>query len=284
MRISESWRLAKHRNRNSKQKSSTRHAAEKEVSARRADFAHGQRLAKRASSPEVVLRLMRRDLSSPGRRMDVLGVTPVDWIRFLHRLTQSRGARRCASWWRNWLVGLDTKTCSVDDYMYSAYHIETTVNLSALLLSPPEQLFEWHRERAEQRALVSEVRAALVQAYDGCKQLHFYFEGARKTKPYSDNPLRDSVGQCIETLDRRASLLGYLGPAPLTMGKRGRAASDRRAAVRGYLVRLLAKNLSVLPSGIRDELLVSILEAAGHGTRATRQNVQALLRSTVVIR
>lgn len=254
----------------------------REILSRRYDFAHVQRVVRRAESSATLIRLERRALLGYAKWTSI-GNPPAGWSRFICALARSRGAQRLAEWWRHWLLTVDPKTCSVDDETYGTLHKGLGIlSFGQSLLKHPTWSHELRAFGDAQREYVVQLRAYLLGAQELSEELRLFWPGHRKSVARGTpacNPLHKTITAALHMLEERASLFGYTKPPRLTIGRRGRAAADPRSAVRGYAVRGLAEYLAVAPSGVRESFIADVLESAGHGTVATRQNVQAILRA-----
>jgi len=210
---------------------------------------------------------------------------PEGWTGFVERLAKSRGASRLAEWWRSWILEIDSKTYPADDDEY-----ESVLHLGLGIASYAEPLFEhpsWSHEmlahKDEQQELIQRVLAHLEEAQKASEGVRLLWPDAgrsKKARIRSQNPVYFAIVDVRTMLEDRALLLGYIKPRDVvTIGRRGRAAADSQAAGRGYAVRGLAQFMRPVPAAIREAFITNVLECAGQGTSATRQNVQAILRA-----
>jgi hypothetical protein len=204
---------------------------------------------------------------------------PKGWDVFVERLAKARGTRRFAEWWRGWILRLDPKTCPIDDRNYGPLLVGLSLMGSTRLFESQTWAHDWLAQRDEQRDLIEQLRAHLKAAREASQRLRLYFPISKRGKSYDENPILASIGEALDELERRAELFGYTKPTGTSVGRRGKAAADSQAAARGYTIRDLASYIRVAPTAIREAFITDVLECAGYGTKATRQNVQAILRA-----
>lgn len=261
-----------------KKRRRARNPEEREEASRRRHFAHNQRIARRAKSALTLIRLEKRALLGRTEWMSIPDL-PQGWDVFIERLAKADGTHRFAEWWRDWILALDPKTCSVDDRNYGPLVVGLSVAGCTRLFEDQSWAHDLIAHQDEQLDLIEKLRAHLTAAREMSQHVRLYFPVFKRGKSYDENPIRDSIAQALEELELRAELLGYSKPRGVSVGRRGRAAADSRAAARGYTVRDLAGYIRVAPRAIREAFITDVLDCAGYGTKATRQNVQAILRA-----
>lgn len=177
------------------------------------------------------------------------------------------------------MLTLDPKTCPVDDRNYAALHVGLSLTNCTTLFESQSWAHDWLARRDEQGSLVAQLRTHLSAARAVSQHLKLYFPVFKRGKLRDENPIGTSIAEALDELERRAELFGYVNPKGTAVGRRGRAAADSRAAARGYVVRNLAIYIRITPKAIREAFITDVLDCAGYGTKATRQNVQAILRA-----
>jgi hypothetical protein len=251
---------------------------QREETSRRTHLAHGQRIARRAKSALTLIRLEKRALLGRTEWMHIPN-PPQGWDAFIERLAKADGTLRFAEWWRNWILALNPKTCSVDEHNYAPLLVDLSLMGCTRLFEGQSWAHDWLARQDKQRDLIEKLRAHLRTAREVSEHVRLYFPVFKRRRSYDENPIRDSIVEALEELERRAQLFGYTKPVGTTVGRRGKAAADSRAAARGYIVRDLASFIRVAPKAIREAFITDVLDCAGYGTKATRQNVQAILRA-----
>jgi hypothetical protein len=262
-----------------KKKRKKRSSQEREVFSRRSHFAHTQRVALRTKSANTLIRLEKLALLGRVKWMSIPD-KPDGWHGFIERLAKSRGASRLAEWWRNWILTIDPKTCPVDDKHYGTLLIGLGIaSWGASLLENPSRTHQLLAYRNQQREAVKRVRVYLQEAQKASECMTRHVPVVKKGHSHLQNPIQHAISEALRVLDFHDELFGYTKPRGAEVGRRGRAAADPQAATRGYAVRGLAEHTALAPTAIREAFIAAVLECAGQGTRATRQNVQAILRA-----